>query len=120
MLRGDQMDTVMNYPFRNAVRDFFARRADGPQVFLHRTGKLWAAYPPELNAGMYNLLGSHDTPRFLTECGGHSERLRSAMFFQFLYPGSPAVYYGDEAGMEGENDPSTARPCGGTPSTTNC
>ena len=62
-------------------------------------------YPEEINRSMYNLLGSHDTARFLTECGGEVWRLRLAMAFQMLFPGAPAVYYGDELGMTGENDP---------------
>ena len=54
---------------------------------------------------MYNLLGSHDTARFLTEAGDEKWRLRLAMAFQMLFPGAPAIYYGDELGMTGENDP---------------
>ena len=58
---------------------------------------------------MYNPLDSHDTPRFLTLCGGDGERHRLAVALQMTFPGCPAVYYGDELGMEGENDPDCRR-----------
>lgn len=52
-----------------------------------------------------NLLGSHDTTRFLTLLGEDHELVRIALAVQFTYPGVPCVYYGDEIGMTGENDP---------------
>ena len=58
---------------------------------------------------MYDPLDSHDTPRFLTFCGGDIEKYRLAVALQMCFPGCPAVYYGDELGMEGENDPDCRR-----------
>jgi alpha-glucosidase len=52
-----------------------------------------------------NLLGSHDTTRFLTLLGEDRELMRVALLLQFTYPGVPCIYYGDEIGMTGENDP---------------
>ena len=62
-------------------------------------------YPREINHAQYNLIGSHDTARFLTEAKGESWRLRLAMAFQMLFPGAPAIYYGDEMGMTGRERP---------------
>ena len=74
-------------------------------LFSDRMNSMLMRYPDEINLSMYNCLGSHDTARFLTEACGQSWRLRLAMAFQMCFPGSPAIYYGDECGMTGENDP---------------
>jgi glycosidase len=58
---------------------------------------------------MYNLLDSHDTPRFLHCCGENKDKLKLAVAFQFLMPGAPAIYYGDEVGLTGDNDPDSRR-----------
>lgn len=52
-----------------------------------------------------NLLGSHDTARFLTLVGEDQALLRLAFLLLFIYPGVPCIYYGDEIGMTGRNDP---------------
>ena len=66
-------------------------------------------YADEHNLCMYNCIGSHDTARFLTLANGETWRLKLAIAFGMLFPGSPAVYYGDELGMTGENDPDCRR-----------
>jgi len=75
------------------------------------------AYPPQTFAALMNLLSTHDTARSLHVLGdvdGKStpeqvalakQKLRLAVFFQMTYPGSPAIYYGDEVGMTGGDDP---------------
>ncbi|MBQ6514683.1 MAG: glycoside hydrolase family 13 protein [Clostridia bacterium] len=105
LLGPDGFDSAMNYLFRDAVIDFFARGAVTADQFKNRLVGMLMRYPEEINLSMYNLLGSHDTARFLTEAGGEIWRLRLAMAFQMLFPGAPALYYGDELGMTGENDP---------------
>lgn len=110
MLRGDEMDSVMNYLFRDAALDFFARRKIDAQTLAQRMSRMLFGYTAPVRPVLYNLLGSHDTARLLTECGGDVRRLRLAVAFQMTFPGSPAVYYGDELGMEGENDPDCRRP----------
>jgi len=62
-------------------------------------------YARENVYAMYNLLGSHDTVRIKTELEGNREKLRMAYLFLFSFPGSPAIYYGDEVGLEGGKDP---------------
>ncbi len=54
---------------------------------------------------MSNELGTHDTPRFTTRCGGDLAMTELAMIFQFTYVGTPTIYYGDEYGMRGAGDP---------------
>lgn len=119
-LRGDQFDGVMNYPLRDALLEFFARQSISPTVFLSRIEELRMAMPEAGFAGSWNLLGSHDTERFLTSCtkGGRGwtageyaeERMKLAVLFQLTYPGTPLIYYGDEAGMTGGTDPDCRKP----------
>ena len=104
MLRGDQMDSVMNYLFRNALIGFFAKNASA-RKFDSRLQQLRRFYPESAQQVLYNLIGSHDTERFLTLCGSDTRKLKLAALFQMTYPGMPAIYYGDEIGMTGENDP---------------
>jgi glycosidase len=63
------------------------------------------AYPQGVSFSLYNLLGSHDTERFLTLCRGDVSLWKLAVLFQMTYPGAPALYYGDEVGMTGGKDP---------------
>ncbi len=58
---------------------------------------------------MFLPLGSHDTERFLTLCGGDRRKMALAVVLQMSFMGSPSIYYGDECGMEGENDPDCRR-----------
>lgn len=105
MLGADGFDTAMNYLFRDAVLDGFARDAISMSELSRRLNGMLMKYTGPNGHAMYNCLGSHDTARFLTEAKGETWRLRLAMALQMLFPGSPAIYYGDELGMTGENDP---------------
>ncbi|HHW00249.1 MAG TPA: glycoside hydrolase family 13 protein [Clostridiaceae bacterium] len=105
MLRGDQMDSVMNYVFRDAVTDFFAKQCISSMEFDSRLNKFLGVYPKTVHFALFNLIGSHDTPRFLTLCKGNIDKMKAAAAFQFCFPGIPVIYYGDEIGMEGGNDP---------------
>jgi cyclomaltodextrinase / maltogenic alpha-amylase / neopullulanase len=109
-LQGDQFDSVMNYLFRDAVLDFFASGKMGPDRFDALLTRSRMLYPEQATFAMFNLLGSHDTERFLTACGGRLERMRLAVLFQMTYPGMPMIYYGDEVGMTGGTDPDCRRP----------
>lgn len=105
LLGPDGFDSAMNYLFRDAAIDFFAKGTITADQFKDRLDSMLRRYTEEINLSMYNLLGSHDTARFLTEAKGEAWRLQLAMAFQMLFPGAPAIYYGDELGMTGENDP---------------
>ncbi|MBZ4644902.1 MAG: cyclomaltodextrinase / maltogenic alpha-amylase / neopullulanase [Petroclostridium sp.] len=108
-LRGDEYDSVMNYLFRDAVIDFFAKKSIGISTFDARLAKTRMIYPDQATYAMFNLLDSHDTERFLTTCEEKEEQLRLAVLFQMTYIGMPMIYYGDEIGMVGENDPDCRR-----------
>lgn len=104
-IKNDSFDSAMNYLFRDAAVAFFAKGKLTESAFVARTEHIRMKYPDALLSRMFNPIGSHDTARFLTECGGDTEKMRLAVAFQMTYPGSPAIYYGDELAMEGENDP---------------
>ena len=104
-----RLDAAMNYLFRDAVRDWLALGKISAAEFANRANQLLSLYPYETALRMYNPLDSHDTPRFLTYCSGDSEKHALAIALQMTFPGCPAVYYGDEIGMTGENDPDCRR-----------
>jgi cyclomaltodextrinase len=122
-LQGDQYDAYMNYPLGASIISFTAashldRRVlnqqfildslvhpiDGPE-FARRVEHGLGLYDPAVVAVQLNLLDSHDTPRFLAIAGGDVASLRLAMLLQMTLPGAPSIYYGDEIGMTGEQDP---------------
>ncbi|MGN7455688.1 alpha-glycosidase [Paenibacillus pasadenensis] len=104
-LGGDQFDAVMNYPFTHLVIDYAGKGIIGADRFADKIGELMASYPDSANEVAFNLLGSHDTERLLTLCGGDKERMKLATLLQFVFPGAPCVYYGDEIGLDGAGDP---------------
>ncbi|MBC7460594.1 MAG: hypothetical protein H7287_04465, partial [Thermoleophilia bacterium] len=107
MLQGDQFDGSMNYNyFTFPAVDFFAKKSTNVDGFVQR---LQNGYSSEAKFGAFNILDSHDTPRFITQAGGDWYRQRPAAIFQMTYVGAPVVYYGDELGMEGAADPDSRR-----------
>lgn len=108
-LRGDQLDSIMNYPFKGAMVDFFAKRTIGVEEFDNILSRSRVIYMDEINKQMWNLIGSHDTQRFLTECDDKIERMKLAIVFQFTYIGVPYIYYGDEVGLNGGEEPQSRK-----------
>ena len=128
---GGHCDGLMNYPFRNALLSFLL----GEDAFRFRQAMetLRENYPPFAWRSAMNFLGTHDTPRILTLLGTGGDgkdhdkdwraafrmssgqyalgkaRLKLGALVIFAFPGSPMVYYGDEAGMEGFEDPFNRR-----------
>jgi glycosidase len=124
---GGHCDGLMNYPLRSAILSFF--RGYGGENFVNTMEAIRENYPPFAFYSSMNSLGTHDTPRILTLLGvggdgqdqsrewrAHfrlsprqrrrgKDLLRAASLLLFCFPGSPTVYYGDEAGMEGFEDP---------------
>jgi cyclomaltodextrinase / maltogenic alpha-amylase / neopullulanase len=114
-LLGDMFDSTMNYIFRNTVQEY---AAGGDARKLYKNLELIReAYPPQALYALMNLLSSHDQARALHHFGYRDEssspetialakqRLKLAVFFQMIYPGSPTIYYGDEVGVTGGDDP---------------
>ncbi len=130
-LLGHELDGVMNYPFRNAVLGFLL--GHDAQEFCRAMEELRENYPRQAYYSLMNILGTHDTPRVLTVLGAEGteyawpaerradhrlprvaremaiRRLKMGALIQFAFPGSPCVYYGDEAGLEGFGDPFNRR-----------
>ncbi len=126
-LTGDTFDALMNYPLAEALLGFtgaehldmdvvasqheyreFVRPLDGA-AFARQLEHLLRLYRPEVTAVQLNLLGSHDTPRFVTVTGGDRAALKLATMVQTTLPGAPCIYYGDEVGVEGRHDPDCRR-----------
>jgi len=127
-LQGDQFDASMNYPVTAACLSFFAGshldleqtlRADGfrgqvqpmdARAFADRIDWCLGLYGAEVTRVQLNPLDSHDTPRFLTCTNGDLASLRLALTFLFTYPGAPCIFYGDEIGLAGGQDPECRKP----------
>jgi len=123
------LDSVMNYPFRNAILNFTGYKDHGT-AFRNTVLTIMENYPKQVLDCNMNLLGTHDTPRILTALVDPFDGPREAMagrrlnpeqrkkaqqllklasVLQYTLPGSPSLYYGDEAGMEGGKDPFNRR-----------
>jgi len=108
-LQGDEFDAVMNYRFRDAVINFIGQGNYTADDFHREMMRLFVDYPDRAVYSLQNLLGSHDTIRYLTLIDEHKERFRLSKFLQFTYVGAPMIYYGDEVGMKGGEDPDNRR-----------
>lgn len=109
LLNGTQMDSAMNYVFRDAVRAYIAEESIDAQGFEYRIEKMLSRYPDEVDDVMYNLIDSHDTERFMFLCKDDVKKMSAAVVLQLMMKGSPAIYYGDEVGITGDNDPDCRR-----------
>lgn len=104
-LRGEQFDSVMNYPLLTKALQFFAYDMISAKQFMEDMTTTLHAYPSTVNNVLFNIIGSHDTPRILHECSYRKERVKLLFTFLFTYPGTPCIYYGDEIGLGGGADP---------------
>ena len=125
-LRGSQLDSVMNYPFANAILNFV--KQGGGDVLSETVHTVLENYPKCSVDTLMNHLGTHDTARMLTilgkkdsfignrdwqarqklselECEQGIKRLKTAAVIQYTLPGVPSLFYGDEVGVEGYGDP---------------
>jgi len=122
-LRGDRFDALMDYPLAEAILAFAGgptldmgvvaahheyslhiRPLDGAR-FAARLVELLGIYDADVVAVQFNLISSHDAPRAVTVMGGDPVALRLATLLQAALPGAPCIYYGDEVGLAGGNDP---------------
>ena len=125
--RGRQLDSVMNYPLKNAIVSF-CLWGDG-EILYNTLTELYSSYPTKISHKLMNIIGTHDTERILTVLGDGGEGdlltneekskarlspkkraagielLKIAATIQFTVFGIPSVYYGDEIGLEGYGDP---------------
>lgn len=129
-LLGDMYDSVMNYRFRNAVLYFVKGTDDtGKKVTnavdaMNQLEQMREQYPKEAFEAMMNLVDSHDTQRVISALDGYQKSVKAIAkdpseealakmklipLIQMTYPGAPTIYYGDEAGMPGADDPDNRR-----------
>ena len=126
-LLGEQLDSVMNYPFAAAILNFV--KGGSAHAFEDGIMSIVENYPPQVLNVLMNHIGTHDTERALTRLAGpdaagkdrnwqHENNklsesdylrgvsmLKTASLLQFTLPGVPSIYYGDEIGMQGMKDP---------------
>ncbi len=123
---GKQLDSVMNYPFAEAIISFI--RSGIVEGFSDKILTILENYPKCCVDVLMNHIGTHDTMRAITQLAGESCEYRDrdwqsrthltdeqykkgvnlvklASVIQFTLPGVPCIYYGDEAGMQGYKDP---------------
>ena len=122
---GEELDGTMNYPFRRAIIDYTL--GGEPKAFEAAVYTICNNYPKEMLNACYNNIGTHDTVRILTALSGveapetKGERLKFRLYpelyqlakkrlmfastLQYTLPGIPCIFYGDEAGVEGFEDP---------------
>jgi glycosidase len=104
-LQGDLADGTMNYGLRDLVLGFTADRSIDAVAFADGMNELTERIPGPARRAMLNLLGSHDTERVLTRHGGDAAATLLAFRLMLASEGAPMIYYGDEVGLVGENDP---------------
>lgn len=125
------LDGVMNYPLKNAILDFLCNRISAKN-FKEAVLSICENYPDVSKLCLMNIIGTHDTVRVINELSVGSlwheskenraerrlseeevsqgkTRLRQAAVLQYMFPGSPCIYYGDEIGMQGFEDPFNRR-----------
>lgn len=125
-LLGEQLDSVMNYPFASAILTFM--RYGVAENFMESVVTICENYPKTALDCLMNHIGTHDTARVLTSLINDSiehkprniqvnckltdneyikakELLKCATVLQYTLPGFPSIYYGDEAGVQGGGDP---------------
>lgn len=126
-LLGEELDSVMNYPFADAVLNF-VRYGHG-EYFFDSVMNIVGNYPPQVLNVLMNHIGTHDTERAITRLAGPDNEgrgrdwqfannelpsydylkgismMKMASLIQFTLPGVPSIYYGDEIGMQGMKDP---------------
>ncbi len=136
-LQGDQFDSVMNYQFAKSLMRLYANNGT-PNRFAREIAKLLFDIPEQSNYVMLNLLDSHDTDRLVSQLynpgreydvGNRVQdlkpgetyktekpttdtyhKMKGVVAVQFTYVGGPMIYYGDEAGMWGADDPNDRKP----------
>lgn len=126
----NELDSVMNYPYKDAIIGFIQGNLSS-EALADTVMRIADHYPKPVLDCLMNSLSTHDTMRILTVLGAEDfslsraekayaslaphqlergiRKLKAAMFLQFFLPGCPCIYYGDEVGLEGYEDPFNRR-----------
>ena len=118
-MNGREWDAVMNYngfniPVSKWINCQNVHGEEAGQCLSVTNFDQWlrgtqADYPRPAQLAMMNSLSTHDTARFLWRAGGDEWKMKLAIIFQMTYVGAPSIYYGDEVGLTGNNDPDNRR-----------
>jgi len=118
-LEGDRFDALMNYPFGAAAINFFAAgtlpenykggdmklNSIDVETFAERIEAVYASYDWEINFAQMNFFDSHDTARLNWMVGEDMDAMKLCILFHMTMPGAPCVYYGNEVGLTGGQEP---------------
>ena len=101
----DMFDSTMHYVLSRNIWDCFCKHQISAKQFDEGINQILTLYTKRTHEVLWTFLGTHDTMRARTRASGDLRMLHIAAFFQFTYFGTPIIYYGDELGMEGGDDP---------------
>lgn len=101
---GEELDGVVNYPFRNAILSFLNWKIDSNEL-AEEINSIRENYPLENLSTCFNLIGGHDVCRAKTFLNDNKDLFKLAVVWQMTFIGVPVIYYGDEVGLGGGNDP---------------
>ncbi|MCC0722119.1 MULTISPECIES: glycoside hydrolase family 13 protein [unclassified Clostridioides] len=107
-LLGEELDSVMGYPFRNNMFSFLKGEINSYEL-SNRYIQIKENYPKESFKSNLNLIGTHDVTRAKTELNNDIDLMKLAVATQMTFEGVPYIYYGDEAGLCGDVDPDNRR-----------
>ena len=108
----DQFNAVMNYELSYPIWQFFTFKdvnRINAQEFSYKINEILVRYPRNVAGQMFNLIDSHDTMRILHRANQNKDIVKLAYLFLFSFCGSPAIFYGDEIGLDGGKDPDNRR-----------
>lgn len=137
-ISNEMFNSIMNYPFAYATMKFFINQKRAtllPGEFQEELLRLLKVYPESVNFGLMNLVNTHDTDRLASMIRNPDldyDQKRSPRYnpaydpakpsaadvktqkmiitFQATFPGAPMIFYGDEAGLWGGDDPDCRKP----------
>ena len=107
-LRGDEYDSVMNFPFLESINNFWVDADATSQDLMFGLERVYSLYADQTSRVIFNFMDNHDTLRALNRTGS-LDRLYQELTMLMTLPGSACVYYGTEIAMPGGHDPDCRR-----------
>lgn len=103
-LKGDEFDSVMNYPLQNTITSFWNNKEMTNIEFMHKVNRCYNVYMEQTNKVLFNLLDSHDTDRLIHRTKDENVFWQQLVIL-FTLVGSPCIFYGTEIVLQGGYDP---------------